>query len=334
MFIRRPIFPGNTDTDQLDKIWGVCGSPNQQNWPDYDKLPNCGGQTRFRPQERRVKAVYESYVGKSFHSGLSHPFHLLSLGKETCALLDKLLILDPRERITASEALDHEYFWSDPLPADPKRLVSSYLMGGKLLKSDPLSVCSLPRYEASHELDQRGRRMPQEIQKPIMNPPQPPFNSSNSFPPPPHQRTFNHRAPFPGPRPPIPMLMPQAIQPSMGTVHPVMQITMGPTHQQGPGFSSNPWINQNPHANFQHNGMGRHWQNGAGAGGGMPGLGSGPPPSRNGGIGGGGGGTQLPPGPPGLPRKPSNLPPRPGLQNGPPRRGLSQTNTAEQLNYG
>ena len=64
--MRRPIFPGNTDTDQLDKIWGVCGSPNQQNWPDYDKLPNCGGQTRFRPQERRVKAVYESYVDNLF----------------------------------------------------------------------------------------------------------------------------------------------------------------------------------------------------------------------------------------------------------------------------
>ena len=46
-----------------------------------------------------------------------------SLGKETCDLLDKLLTLDPRERITASAALDHEYFWSDPLPADPKRYV-------------------------------------------------------------------------------------------------------------------------------------------------------------------------------------------------------------------
>lgn len=43
-----------------------------------------------------------------------------SLGKETCDLLDKLLVLDPRERMNATQALDHEYFWSDPLPADPK----------------------------------------------------------------------------------------------------------------------------------------------------------------------------------------------------------------------
>ena len=43
-----------------------------------------------------------------------------SLGKETCDLLDKLLTCNPRERITAAEALDHDYFWTDPLPADPK----------------------------------------------------------------------------------------------------------------------------------------------------------------------------------------------------------------------
>lgn len=37
--------------------------------------------------------------------------------------MDKLLTCNPRERITASVALDHEYFWTDPLPADPKRYV-------------------------------------------------------------------------------------------------------------------------------------------------------------------------------------------------------------------
>lgn len=43
-----------------------------------------------------------------------------SIGTETCDLLDKLLTCNPRERITASAALDHDYFWTDPLPADPK----------------------------------------------------------------------------------------------------------------------------------------------------------------------------------------------------------------------
>lgn len=60
MFMRRPILPGNSDLEQLEKIWSICGSPNQQNWPGYDNLPGCEGQIRFRPQERRIRQVYES----------------------------------------------------------------------------------------------------------------------------------------------------------------------------------------------------------------------------------------------------------------------------------
>ena len=45
------------------------------------------------------------------------------LATEAVDLLDKLLTLDPRERLTATQALDHDYFWSDPLPADPKTSV-------------------------------------------------------------------------------------------------------------------------------------------------------------------------------------------------------------------
>jgi serine/threonine-protein kinase BUR1 len=43
-----------------------------------------------------------------------------SVGPETADLLDRLLICNPKDRITATQALEHEYFWTDPLPADPK----------------------------------------------------------------------------------------------------------------------------------------------------------------------------------------------------------------------
>lgn len=39
MFTRRPILPGTSDMDQLDKIWTLCGAPNQHSWPHYDELP-------------------------------------------------------------------------------------------------------------------------------------------------------------------------------------------------------------------------------------------------------------------------------------------------------
>lgn len=58
-----------------------------------------------------------------FMPTFSNVFFLYRIGAETVDLLDKLLTLDPTRRITAVEALDHEWFWSDPMPADPKTLV-------------------------------------------------------------------------------------------------------------------------------------------------------------------------------------------------------------------
>ncbi|KAJ3893590.1 Pkinase-domain-containing protein, partial [Lentinula edodes] len=141
MFSRRPILPGNSDVDQLDRIWGLCGTPNQHTWPNYDKLPGCDGMKRFTATtSRRIKQLYES------------------IGPETVDLLDQLLICNPKERITASQALEHDYFWTDPLPADPK---------------------TLPAYEASHEFDKRSHRQHQPPPGPPGNGPQPPYNNHN-----------------------------------------------------------------------------------------------------------------------------------------------------------
>ncbi|KAH9911999.1 Pkinase-domain-containing protein [Amylocystis lapponica] len=169
MFSRRPILPGASDLDQLDRIWQLCGSPNHHNWSDYDSLLD-------------VRAI----------------------GPETCDLLDKLLIINPKERFTATQALDHDYFWTDPLPADPK---------------------TLPAYEASHEFDKRGRRNqaaagalmpPSHADGPprpyvvAMN--HPPHNANHNRRPPPPREAFRNGPPlhYPpnGPPPPPPSYPP------------------------------------------------------------------------------------------------------------------------------
>ncbi|KAH9985600.1 kinase-like domain-containing protein [Russula vinacea] len=146
MFLRHPILPGNSDLDQLEKIWQMCGTPNQHTWPNFDTLPGCEGVKHHNQHPKRLKSVFEQF------------------GVETCDLIDRLLTCNPGERITATQALEHDYFWTDPLPADPK---------------------TLPVYEASHEFDKRGRRQ-QPPQAPIApRPTEPPH-----LPPPPMINNF------------------------------------------------------------------------------------------------------------------------------------------------
>ena len=49
-------------------------------------------------------------------------------------MLDKLLVYDPEVRLTADQALDHDWFWTDPLPA---------------------AVGSVRAFPSSHEYDKR-----------------------------------------------------------------------------------------------------------------------------------------------------------------------------------
>nr|GAT55843.1 CMGC/CDK/CDK9 protein kinase [Mycena chlorophos] len=145
MFTRRPILPGNSDMDQLEKIFMLCGSPNQHNWPNFDVLPGCDGVKTYGQHTRKIKSTFDQ------------------LESETVNLLEALLTCNPRERITAAAALDHDYFWTDPLPADPKTLTP---------------------YEPSHEFDKRGQRHmpPQPPQHPPPASIQPPPNRTRPAP--------------------------------------------------------------------------------------------------------------------------------------------------------
>jgi len=70
--MRKPILPGTTDIDQLEKIWALCGTPNQHTWPNYDDLPGCEGVKRFdTTYSRRLKQVYDSSVQHTFFIDLT-----------------------------------------------------------------------------------------------------------------------------------------------------------------------------------------------------------------------------------------------------------------------
>nr|KYP73202.1 Cyclin-dependent kinase C-2 [Cajanus cajan] len=115
----KPIFPGKDEPEQLNKIYELCGAPDEVNWPGVSKIPYYNKFKPTRQMKRRLREVFRHF------------------DRHALELLEKMLTLDPAQRITAKDALDAEYFWTDPLPCDPK---------------------SLPKYESSHEFQTKKKR--------------------------------------------------------------------------------------------------------------------------------------------------------------------------------
>ena len=122
LLLRKPILPGKNEFEQIDLIFKLLGTPDEAAWPKCSKL-------------QYYDMILSQNGHRKYQSRFDEKFGQLDpLAKD---LLRKLLMMDPDKRITADDALDHEYFWSDPAPATPDQL---------------------PKYPPSHEFTAKKRR--------------------------------------------------------------------------------------------------------------------------------------------------------------------------------
>ena len=87
----RPLFTGDSEVDQLFKIFQQLGTPSAAEWPGASQLPDWGASfPRFRKRSWAAVAP-----------------RLCDQGRD---LLARMLVYDPARRISAAEALAHPYF--------------------------------------------------------------------------------------------------------------------------------------------------------------------------------------------------------------------------------
>ncbi|KAF8086795.1 hypothetical protein N665_0612s0016 [Sinapis alba] len=118
IYAGKPILPGKNETDQLQKIFELCGSPSEDYW------------TKLKLQlsaPLRPMFPYGSNIAETFNE---FPVPVITL-------LETLLSIDPDLRGTADTALNSEYFNTEPLACDPS---------------------SLPKYTPSKEMDIKKHR--------------------------------------------------------------------------------------------------------------------------------------------------------------------------------
>lgn len=97
MLTKAPIFPGDSEIDQLYKIFRLLGTPNESVWPG---VSNCKD---FNPGFPNWKSP------KEFSDVLPEVKKSDCLSKEGWDLMRQLILYDPESRITAREALKHPY---------------------------------------------------------------------------------------------------------------------------------------------------------------------------------------------------------------------------------
>ncbi|PAV55749.1 hypothetical protein WR25_03809 [Diploscapter pachys] len=142
----KPLLPGKGETDQIEKIFHELGTPSEAIWPGFSELPyvkNC---------------AFPNYQ----YNQLRKKFPANQLNQGGWELLNKFMTYDPEKRITASQALEHQWFKDDPKPTS-RELFPTFPAKSEQHKAPPPSQARQPKVVPTEIVDPETAKLMKEL---------------------------------------------------------------------------------------------------------------------------------------------------------------------------
>jgi serine/threonine protein kinase len=93
-----PLFPGTGDFELLGFISNLLGSPSEENWPGISQLADYGKILFKEKAKLDMRATFPSWTPQAID------------------LFEKMIVYEPASRISARNALHHQWFTVEPAP--------------------------------------------------------------------------------------------------------------------------------------------------------------------------------------------------------------------------
>lgn len=100
---RAAILQGDNQIEQIRLISRLCGSMTPETWPNIKNLPVYKNLDQLPKSMRRTRIFLKDKLPKVVDDQANHFF-------------DKLMICNPDKRLSAEQALNDDFFYTDPLP--------------------------------------------------------------------------------------------------------------------------------------------------------------------------------------------------------------------------
>ncbi|KAL7506486.1 hypothetical protein ACHAXN_004987 [Cyclotella atomus] len=139
LLIGKQLFPGKDRVSKMTQVFKIVGVPTEDNYPDAKRFPFYSNNMYVIGDDNKKKRYPRGVVKALRH--MLKPFEGANIDdySDLISLLDGILHLDPKERLTADEALRHSYMARHSAHVQDQEFRQSYVKDWLQLKENVLT---------------------------------------------------------------------------------------------------------------------------------------------------------------------------------------------------